>query len=106
MIYAYSYLKLKEEPLSEDWVSRLDVLIQPFKTAYFHLTNKKKELKKFLEYINANNLYKLRILAKNKMINRCTSSSSTRLAACRKLRKILGICISIINKRMKRIVVA
>jgi hypothetical protein len=70
-------------------VSHLDVLIQSLKTVYSHLTNKKKELNRFLEYINANNLYKFRRLVKNKMINR--SSSSIRLATRRKLKKILGI---------------
>jgi hypothetical protein len=44
--------------------------MQSLKTVYSHLKNKKKELKKFLEYINANNSYKLKILVKNKRIKR------------------------------------
>ncbi len=39
----------------------MDALIQSLKTVYSHLTNKKKELKKFLKYINANNSYNFRI---------------------------------------------
>jgi hypothetical protein len=44
-------------------VSHLDVLMQYFETVYSHLTNKKKEPKRFLEYINANNsvIFRIRI---------------------------------------------
>jgi hypothetical protein len=73
--------------------------MQYLKTVYSHLKNKKKELKRFSEYINANNSLNFRILVKKKMINRITSSSS-RLAASCKLTKILDICILIINKRI------
>jgi hypothetical protein len=61
--------------------------------------NRKTELKRFLEYTNANNSYKLRVLVKNKMIIR---SSSSRIATLQKLTKILGISISINKKRIKR----
>jgi hypothetical protein len=68
-------------------VSHLDVLMQSLKTVYSHLTNKKKKLKRFLEYINAKNSYEFLILVKNKMIN----TNSSRLAVRRKISKILGI---------------
>jgi hypothetical protein len=48
----------------EDWVSHLDVIWQSSKTVYSHLKNKKKELKSILEYIIANNLYKIKIRIK------------------------------------------
>jgi hypothetical protein len=69
--------------------------MQSLKIVYSHLTNKKKEQKRFLEYLNANNSYEFRVLVKNKMINR---SRSIRLAIRRKLCKILGIHIGI-NKK-------
>jgi hypothetical protein len=72
-------------------MSNLDVLRQYLKTVYFHLKNKKKEQKKFLEFIDANNSYEFQILLNNKMINRVTSSS--RLAIRKKLSKILCIYI-------------
>jgi hypothetical protein len=53
--FTYFYLKLKKKTFSEGWVSYLDVKMPPFKTVYSHLTNKKKELKIFLEYISAKN---------------------------------------------------
>ncbi len=68
-------------------MSHLDVLMQSLKTVYSHLTNKKKKLKRFLEYINAKNSYEFLILVKNKMIN----TNSSRLAVRRKISKILGI---------------
>jgi hypothetical protein len=71
-------------------VSHLDVLIQFLETVYSHLTNKKKELKMFLEYINAKNSVIFRIIVKNKMINR---SSSSRIATRKKLTQMLAICI-------------
>jgi hypothetical protein len=67
------------------------------KIVYSNLTNNKKQLKKFLEYMDANNSYKLMAVIKNKMINR---SSSRRLATHRKLTKILEICILINKKRI------
>ncbi len=84
----------------------LVVLTQSLKIVYSHLTNKKKELKRFLEYINANNSNKFRILVKNQMINRSSSSSSSssssnRLATRRRLRKIIDICISMNKRRIK-----
>ncbi len=39
----------------------LDVLMQYFKDVYSHLTNKKKELKRFLQHINANISYNFMI---------------------------------------------
>jgi hypothetical protein len=42
-------------------VSHLDVLMQSSKTVYSHLKNKKKELKRFLQFINASNSYKFKI---------------------------------------------
>jgi hypothetical protein len=75
--------------------------MQSLKTVYSHLTNKKKELKRFLDNINAKNSYKPKILVKNKMINRRTRKS--RLATRRNLTKKLGLCISINKIRIKRI---
>jgi hypothetical protein len=72
-------------------MSHLDVPILTLKIVYSHLQNKKKELKMFSEYTNANNSYNFRILLKNKMINR--RSSSSRLATRKKLKRILGILI-------------
>ncbi len=72
-------------------MSHLDVLMQFLKTVYSHLMNKKKMLKKFLEYINDSSSYKLKILIKNKMINR--RSSNIRLATCSHNTKILSMCI-------------
>ncbi len=82
-------------------MSHLDALMQSLKTVYSHLTNKKKELKRFLDNINAKNSYKPKILVKNKMINRRTRKS--RLATRRNLTKKLGLCISINKIRIKRI---
>ncbi len=42
-------------------MSHLDVLMQTSETVYSHLTKKKKELKRFLGHINANNSYNFRI---------------------------------------------
>ncbi len=80
-------------------MSHLDVLIRSLKTVYSHLTNKKKEQKRFLEYINANNSYEFGILVYNKMINRGISS---RLAIRRKLSKILCIYLRINKKIIRR----
>ncbi len=82
-------------------MSHLDALMQSLKTVYSYLTNKKKELKRFLDNINAKNSYKPKILVKNKMINRRTRKS--RLATRRNLTKKLGLCISINKIRIKRI---
>ncbi len=71
-------------------MSHLDVLMHSSKTVYSHLTNKKKELKRFLEYINVKSSYNFRVLVKNKRINR---SISSRLATCRHNTKILGTLI-------------
>ncbi len=85
-------------------MSHLDVLMQSLKAVDSHLTNKKKELKSFLEYVNANNLYKLKILVKIKMTNR--RSNNSRLAIRRNLTKILDTWISINKKKIKKIYVA
>jgi hypothetical protein len=81
-------------------VSNLDVLIRSLKTVHSHPKNKKKEQKKFLEHINANNSYEFQIVVKNKMTNR---SSISKLAICRKLSMILDIYIGINKKLVKRI---
>jgi hypothetical protein len=78
--------------------------MQSLKAVDSHLTNKKKELKSFLEYVNANNLYKLKILVKIKMTNR--RSNNSRLAIRRNLTKILDTWISINKKKIKKIYVA
>jgi hypothetical protein len=79
-------------------MSHLDVLMQFLKTVYSHLKNKKKEQKRFLEHLNANNSYEFWILVKNRMISRGISSG---LAISRKLSKILCIYIAI-NKKMTK----
>ncbi len=81
-------------------MSHLDVLMQSLKSVYSHLTNKKKKLKRFLEYINAKNSYEFLILVKNKMINR---NNSSRVAICIDISKILGMYIGINKKMIKRI---
>ncbi len=68
------------ESLSEDWISLSDVLMQSLKNVFSSLKNKKQEVKTFWEYINANNSYEFKILAKIKMIN---SSSISRLVICK-----------------------
>ncbi len=61
--------------------------MQSLKTVYSHPKNNKQEQKRFLKYIDANNLYELRILVNNKMIN----TSSSRIAIRKKLSKIVEI---------------